>query len=339
MVQPILFRGQKKIILLISLIILCVQYSSAQTQKMAKTPAKAPPGNTQSTNAQPPSSMENLFEGYYKILVGEKHIGYLIARYDYNTKQKQFVAKTFQKIKTDTEEEMQSLVAISDDGFNPIKYEFTSSLKQGQTTKTRTIDAQFKNNKMTALFQEDGIKKTITKDIPKGVFLSTFLTYLILKQPKGMTANLSINYSAIAEEDADIYSGKVSTGKLQKMKGFSVLEAKTDYKQNKFTAYITDRGEVMGTVSPLSGVGSELVAQPSEATQGMELNSKILQSIFGEIPLGINNMVAKAARSNSILPTQESGKTFGVPPGIGIQIKNPPEKTLPEKNEILPPTK
>lgn len=309
----------------------------AQTGATAQNPKKVTSKSSQkpvATNATPSNSIENLFEGYYKIIHVDKHIGYLVARYDYDTKQKIFIAKTLQKLKTATEEETQSLVATSDDGFNPMQYSFTSSLKQGANTKTRIIDAQFKNGKMTAHFQEDGVKKTIKKDIPKGVFLSTFLTYLILKQPKGLTANLNINYSAIAEEDADIYSGKVSTGKMQKMKGFSILEAKTEYKQNKFTAFITDRGEILGTASPLAAVSSELVAQPSEATQNFELNSKTLETIFGEAPLGLNNMVAKAARANAIIPQTPAGeKGAGVPPGQGIQLKAAPSNSAPAEDK------
>ncbi len=327
MVQQEIFRRSPVFVFIMSAIMSSGFSFSASAQGKASKAASAKSNSPQPaatlSRATPSTSLENLFEGYYKITLAGKHIGFLIARYDYDTKQKQFFAKTFQKIKTSSEEEMQSLVAVSDDGFNPVKYEFTSTLKQGETTKIRTIDAQFKANKMTALFQEDGVKKTIKKDIPKGVFLSTFLTYLILKQPKGLTANLNINYSAIAEEDADIYSGKVSTGTMQKMKNLSVYEAKTEYKQNQFVAYISDRGEVLATASPLSNVSSELVAQPSEATQGFEMNSKTLQTLFGEIPFGINNMIAKAARSNSILPAQqEGGKTSGVLPGQGIQIKN-----------------
>ena len=329
MVQQFVFLKPNRLLISLLAMFFSFQFAIAQTKtKQAVTP-KAPIEKT-ATSAS--SNIENLFEGYYKISLAGKHIGYLIARYDYDTKQKLFLAKTFQKIKTTSEEEMQSLVAVSDDGFNPVKYEFTSTLKQGEKTKIRTIDAQFKANKMTALFQEDGVKKTIKKDIPKGVFLSTFLTYLILKQPKGLTSNLNINYSAIAEEDADIYAGKVSTGTVQKMKNLSVYEAKTEYKQNQFVAYITDRGEVLGTASPLSNVNSELVAQPSEATQGMELNSKTLQTLFGEVPFGINNMIAKAARANSILPqNEEGGKTFGVQPGQGIQIKNTSPTAQPEQ--------
>lgn len=325
MVQQNSFWQRNLITLFLFSVIFAFYTAQAQTKTKAAPPKAAAPATT------PSNTVENLFEGYYKISLAGKHIGYLIMRYDYDTKQKLFLAKTFQKIKTSSEEEMQSLVAVSDDGFNPVKYEFTSSLKQGTTTKIRTIDAQFKSNKMTALFQEDGVKKTIKKDIPKGVFLSTFLTYLILKQPKGLTANLNINYSAIAEEDAEIYAGKVSTGTPQKMKNLSVYEAKTEYKQNQFVAFITDRGEVLGTASPLSGVSSELVAQPSEATQGMELNSKTLQTLFGEVPFGINNMIAKAARSNAILPQEEGGKTFGVQPGQGIQIKGTPAPAQPDQ--------
>lgn len=313
----------------------------ATSTTFAETKTKNSNKKTNAVKTNTVEAPENLFEGYYKILLGEKHIGYMITRFDYDTKQKQFIARTYQKIKTGSEEETQGLVAFSDDGFNPLKYEFTSSLKETAQvktggvakevvkTKTRTIDAQFAKGKMTALFQEDGVKKNIKKDIPKGVFLSTFLTYLILKQPKGLSANLNINYSAIAEEDADIYSGKVTTGVAQKKNNLSVLEAKTEYKQNKFSAYVTDRGEVLGTNSTLNGVKSELVAQPSEATQNFELNTKALETIFGEVPLGTNNLIAKAARANTMLP-QDGGKTQGVPAGQGIQLKtSPPSSTAP----------
>lgn len=95
--------------------------------------------------ALPSTSMADvLFEGYSKILSGEEHIGYVISRYEFDSKKKQFVSTYFLKTGKGAGELTESLKAYADSELAPISYEYTSLM--GKDTKT--IDAKFKNGNL-----------------------------------------------------------------------------------------------------------------------------------------------------------------------------------------------
>lgn len=272
------------------------------------------------------SHADVLFEGYSKITSGGVHVGYVITRYEFNPKEKRFYGTYFLKTGELGSDVTESVKSVADIDFNPISYEYTSIV--GKTTKT--IDAKFKKNRMTAVVKEGEKTKTIQKDLPKGTFLSNFLIYLMLKSKDGLKTESNYNYSAIAEEDADVMKGEALVGKQEKFNGQMAYKILNKFKNVKFVSYVSDRGEVLGTSSPANGIGTELVARPQDAVGHFGTSTSILKLLFGEVPLGTDNVISRANKNEALRQTAPTpDKQQGVPGGQGIQIKG----------TLAPPTK
>lgn len=241
-----------------------------------------------------------LFEGYSKVTSEQKHIGFTISRYEFNSKKNQFISTYFTKIGTGQGEVTESLKAVADSDLNPISYEYT----QLAGTNTKTIDAKFNGLKFTGVITENGNSKKINKNIEKGTFLSTFLVYLILKSKTGLQSDTTYEYKAIAEEDGDVVSGKAVIGKLESFTGVSAYKVLNTFKDVPFISFVSERGEVIGTQADSHGIHTHLMAKPSEATQGFKINESVMKSLFGEIPKGLNNVLSK--RSSELLKSPET---------------------------------
>lgn len=265
-----------------------------------------------------------LFEGYAKVLSGEEHIGYVISRYEFDQKKKQFVSTYLLKTGKGPSETTESLKAYADAELTPISYEYTSLA--GKDSKL--IDAKFKNGNLSAVVKTNGKVSRIEKKIPKGTFLSTFLVYLMLKSKEGLKSETNYEYQAIAEEDAAIYKGQALVGKEETYNGFKAFKILNTFKDIKFLSYVNERGEVLGTNAMGQGIVTELVATPSEAIGSVPYSAAILKTLFGKVPEGDSNVVSrqkklKANEANAPAPT----KQLGVPPGQGILLKGQQEKT------------
>ena len=277
---------------------------------------------------------EVLFEGYQKIISGGVHIGYNISKYEFDPKKKQFTAMLFTKtgaLGGNGSELTESIVAHADIDLNPLSYSYTSIVGK----QVKTIDAKFSKNKMSADVKDNGKTSKISLDVPKGAFLSQFLIYLMLKSKTGLQADSNYKYKAIAEEDGKLYEGQALVQKQEKYNGILAFKVINNYKDAKFVAFVTDRGEVMGVVNPAQNISTELVAKPSEATAQFAVGASILKSIFGEVPLGTKNIVSKSLQKEVLEPT--NGKTSGVPQGEGIMVKMqptpPPAETKPAEEK------
>nr|BFD61187.1 hypothetical protein CKG001_32940 [Bdellovibrio sp. CKG001] len=265
-----------------------------------------------------------LFEGYAKVLSGEEHIGYVISRYEFDQKKKQFISTYLLKTGKGPSETTESLKAYADAELTPISYEYTSLA--GKDSKL--IDAKFKNGNLSAVVKSNGKVSRIEKKIPKGTFLSTFLVYLMLKSKEGLKSETNYEYQAIAEEDAAIYKGQALVGKEETYNGFKAFKILNTFKDIKFLSYVNERGEVLGTNAMGQGIVTELVATPSEAIGTVPYSAAILKTLFGKVPEGDSNVVSrqrklKASEANAPAPT----KQIGIPPGQGILLKGQPQKT------------
>lgn len=265
---------------------------------------------------------EILFEGYFKILSGDQHIGYIVSRYEFDAKKKHFISTYFLKTGKGPSEVTESLKAISDSELAPISYEYTTLAGK----ESKTIDAKFKNNTMSGVIRSGGKIQRLEKKIPKGTFLSTFLVYLMLKSKEGLQSETNYEYQAIAEEDGAIYRGQALVGKEMTYNGFKSFKILNTFKDSKFLSYVNERGEVLGTNAMAQGITTELVANPSDATTNQPYSANILKTVFGSIPEGKANVAVrsvklKEAEANAAPP----GKQMGVPPGKGIIIKAQPE--------------
>lgn len=264
-----------------------------------------------------------LFEGYHKVTSGGVHVGYTISRYEYDPKGKKFIAVLFTKTGALGSDVTESTHAVADADLNPISYEYTALV--GKDVKT--IDAKFKKNHMSAVVKDKGKTQKIELDVPKGVFLSQFLIYLMLKSKTGLQSDLNYKYKAIAEEEGKIYDGQALVTKQEKHNGHLAFKILNNYKDLKFVAYVTDRGEVLGVTNPSQNMSTDLMAKPNDATGSFGVGSSILKNLFGDVPLGTHNILSKALKAEALEPTQlDNPKQQGVPPGKGIIIKPQPSE-------------
>jgi hypothetical protein len=264
---------------------------------------------------------EILFEGYSKILSNGSAIGYIISKYEFDAKSKKFISTYFLKTAGKGTEITESLKATANAELAPISYEYTTIVGK----EVKTIDAKFVGQKMTAQVKAGKKTQTIRKDLPKGAFLSTFLVYLMLKSKEGLKTDSNYDYQAIAEEDAEVYKGQATVGKEEAFLGLKSFKVQNKFKDVRFVSYVNERGEVLGTNSVGQGVSTELVPDPALATKGFPMSEAILKNLFGEVPAGKTNMLAKSGTTKPPV----SGKQEGIPQGQGIQLKTEPAATVP----------
>lgn len=281
-----------------------------------------------------PAGADLLFEGYSKVVSGGVPIGYSILRYEFDPKSKHFVGTSFLKTGALGSDITESLKTVCDQDFNPVQYEYTSIVGK----KTKTIDAKFKKGKMTAAVTDDGKKSSVSLDVPKGTFLSSFLVYLMLKSKTGLRLKEKYSYSAIAEEDAAIYKGEAFVAAEETHMGLRAFKVLNKFKDIKFISYVTDRGEMLSTSSPASGIGTELMAKPADAVGTFGTSSAILKNLFGDVPKGTDNIISKAALNDALKPSADDSKKGGVPPGKGLMVK-PADAVTAKEGSSAPPSK
>lgn len=265
-----------------------------------------------------------LFEGYSKILSGEDHIGYVVSRYEFDSKKKHFISTYFLKTGKGAGEITESLKATADAELAPISYEYTSLAGK----ETKTIDAKFKNGNLSAVVTTNGKISRIEKNIPKGTFLSTFLVYLMLKSKDGLKSETNYEYQAIAEEDGAIYKGQALVGKEETFNGFKAFKILNTFKDSKFLSYVNERGEVLGTNALGQAIATELVVNAGEATKNQSYSASILKTLFGSVPAGEANVMFRAKKlSEAEAQAAPATKQIGIPqgtPGQNIQLKTQP---------------
>lgn len=281
---------------------------------------------------------EIMFEGYYRVELENKPIGYTILRYSYDPGPKNFEVQSFLRAKFGDKIVQESLKGISTDKFHPVSYQYTSQVGE----ELKMIDATFKTLKAKEVMElkiNDGKKlKTETYEIPKGTFLSSFLPYMLLRQK--LQLNDAFKYSAVAEEDGNSYWGKAWLLSKEAKPGYEVFTIMNKFKSEEFQsqmAVVKDpkdalkniKGEVFATNSPVKNLGTRLVASPSQATEGQIVPNKTLLTVFGTIPTGKINMVATPPDSEA--PALSGQKIASpVPPTAmpaPVPIKPPPAKS------------
>lgn len=279
---------------------------------------------------------EILFEGYSKVLSGGVHCGYIVNRYEFDEKKKQFISIYFLKTNPHCSSLTESLKAYAAADMTPISYEYTSLT--GSVAKS--IDATFEKDKKTkgikmiAVVKDGSNQQRIIKDLSKGTFLSTFLSYVILKSPSGLRVDTKYEYKAIAEEEADIVAGVAYVKNMDEFNGLKGFKVLNEFKKSKFTSLITEKGEVLNTKSPAQGIATELVIPPSVATNNMSVPTELLNNLFGNVPTGIKNELFRKTKESPpttvALPVVPD-KKYGIPKGEGLILKG--TQAQPKKEE------
>lgn len=257
-----------------------------------------------------------LFEGYYRVMKGGTHAGYFIMKHEFDAKKKQFIATTFMRLEA-PDDTTESVRAVADESFRPISYSYTAAAGG----MTRTIDVRADKSKMSGTLTHMGSVEKISKPLGKNVISSLFLVYAILRSPQGLKANSTFNYEAVAEELAEVHKGQVQVGAAEEYGGTKALRIENTFLDTKSTNLVTDRGEVLATLSPTQKISIELMAKPESAYGNFRLQASLLKSLFGNVPEGKQNPYAKANRADPALPGKASAPATapmgGSPAGTG----------------------
>lgn len=243
-----------------------------------------------------------MFEGYYRVDLNHKQVGYIVERYAFNPTDKTFETISFLRLKVGDKIEQQSLKGKCTDKFHPISYQYTQTVNDD----VKLIDATFKGETMTLKISESKKPpRTETYKNPKDVFLSSFLPYILLQQT--LELNQAFTYNGIAEEDGGSYPGKAWLRAKEAKSGYELFTVVNKYHGEEFTskmAIVHDpkdpkkniKGEVFGT-SNNSGLSTTLVPA-SQATEGQLIPNKTLLTLFGGVPTGKVNMVVTPPATN-----------------------------------------
>lgn len=271
---------------------------------------------------------EILFEGFSKVMLENTHVGYVIQRFEFDPKKKEFSTAYFLKTNAAGGNLTESLKARATAGFRPISYQYTSA----QGDQTRTIDASFKGETMTALVTEGAKKGTISKKVPKEVFLASFLGYVMLQGKEGIKKGVKYAYKAIAEEDADVQDGDAYVASEETMSGVSTFKVLNTFKKTKFVSWVTHKGEVISTASPVQKISTELVATFQEATANQSVSTKTVEFVFGNMPRGKDNIIARraseaASATGASASAPAAAPAAAIPPSKLKQLEQKPETT------------
>jgi len=219
-----------------------------------------------------------LFEGWFQVLLGSKKIGYLVERYEF--KDGKFLVTTYLKTNADGNNVTESLKGVSGGDLTPISYQYTSKVGD----KIKLIDATVKGDTMTLTIL-DGSKKTqTTKRFKKGTFLSSMLIYLVLSQKNGLKVGNDFKYNAIAEEEGTAYTGSILVKNQEPVRGKPATRLINEFKGDKYITWVTARGETLLTRQPDRNVDVRFAETKAEATEGLTVNNKDLELLFGKIP-------------------------------------------------------
>ena len=282
----------------------------------------------------PIANADILFEGFSKVLLDNVHVGYVIQRYEFDSKKKEFATSYYLKTNAAGGGLTESLKARADSSFKPLGYQYTSA----QADQTKTIDANFKGDVMTAVVHE-GKKpeQLISKKIPKGTFLASFLGYVMLQGKEGIKKGVKYSYKAIAEEDGSIEDGQAFVSAEDTLKNINTFKVLNTFKHVEFASWVTAKGEVIATSSPVQKIETQLVATLQEATAGQAVNTNTISLLFGSLPKGKDNIIARRALE-APAPIADSQKAQ-IPAGKGIQVKGapPPSSEAPASTQDANP--
>ena len=249
-----------------------------------------------------------LFEGYSKITLGEDFIGFVVQRYEYKADSKTFVTTYLTKYNELGGSVTESLVATANEAFEPLQYTYNVLSPQG----AKTIEAKGEKGKLKIVTTAKGKKTKRERVLPKGSFFSSFLAYVILKNPQGLKESTKYEYQAIAEEDGEVYKGTATVQTRETYKGIPVYKVVNDFKDAQFVSYTTEKGEMLATMAPQKALRLELTADPAQAMEGLTVSADNLKLLFGNIPEGKIN---------------------------ALNIAPPPQPSSSAKNKITPMTR
>ncbi len=231
------------------------------------------------------STAQVLFEGYSKILVDKKHSGFSVQRYEFDKNKKQMNAFVFTRLNPQGGNTTETLHATVKENFFPVSFFYSFKNDSG----SKTIDGKIKDKKMQIKIFEKQKTKTLMLPLEKGIFLSSFLNYLMLQE--GYSVGKKLSYKTLAEEEGQIVEGKTLIEKEENFEGISVFRVQNNYKHLEYSTLVSLRGEILKSYFSDSKIETQLVKTASEATKGIPYSKAELVLLFGREPLGDKNIL------------------------------------------------
>ena len=238
-----------------------------------------------------------LFEGYYKVSQMDQHIGFIIVRHSVDAKTSQYQIQTYLRLGKRGFDMTETVNTTSDSSLKPLKYSYTGMDKN----KSKIIDLELAIDKKTKAEALTGFgveaknKLTLSIPIEKGVFFSSALYPMMLRSPSGIKTDTNFEFSAVAEETAQVHTGSAKIEKnMVTLGNQQVFKAKNSFAGSNYDTFINPTGEILSTNDSTSGIKTELVRNKEEAIQDIKVNKKTIEKIFGAFPEGkINSLHAK----------------------------------------------
>lgn len=271
---------------------------------------------------QSASAAEPAFEAYYKFLLGEQHVGYVVQRLDIEAPKNIFTSTYYAYVKTPSGSTTESLVAKADSAFEPISYQY-SALVDGVA---KSAEGTFKNKKMSGRMTDGKKVQSVNLTTPPNGFLSTFINYVILKN--GLMVGKNYKFTALAEETPACFNGDAAcniknTGFMtgtagiiaeQKFKEIPAYKIKFNFKDIEFIGILSATGEILASISPQQSAATEIVKTKEEAVANFPFNEKHLTLLFGSIPQGKKNSLTTPGGGATGAKTPDAGATGAKPP-------------------------
>lgn len=233
-----------------------------------------------------------IFEGYYKVSQFNNHIGFIVIKHELEPKTNNYIIHTFLRLAKKNFDMTETLMTVSDANMKPVRYSYTAMDKKKSKTieGTITTDTKTKKEVLAVLAIEDGKKISVSVPYEKGVFFSSALYPTMLRGEKGLKTNMELDFNAIAEEVAQVHTGKTKIAKARVTKDtFQLMKAFNDFAGSSYEVLLTDKGEIVSTNDSKTGIKTELMRNKEEAIQDIKINNKTLEQVFGSIPEGKTN--------------------------------------------------
>ena len=232
----------------------------------------------------------NLFEGYYKVMLSNVHSGYAIQSYTFDSKKKQFQCTYYVYVRLSPDGKKfttESVTTVSNEKFHPLKYNYRAKVGN----QSILIRGQVKKNILYATVHRDNKKQKLKTKFPKGGFFSTMLFHLAFQN--GLSVGKNFSYKTLREEDASLLDGTLHVASKNNLKGFSSYKLEYNLKATKGEVFISEDGQILESHIPAQNVSTYLVAKPEQARKNFPFPEKTLKALFGKLPKGEQNLLAQ----------------------------------------------
>jgi hypothetical protein len=263
------------------------------------------------------AAAEIVFEGYYKIEKGEKPLGFSVVREEFDPKLKEWRMHYFINTRDRDHEERSINCSIRyNQNFKPLE----STYEETDGALKSSSHILFSGSKFTHKFVSKGTKGTVSGTLGKDEFLRSSAHRVLLhnKLKKGM----GYSFTALREDSGKQQSGQVKVHDEKDFGGHKVFQISDDFELYIEETWLTADGQVLSSRTPQFGITSTLVANIDIALEGSDYNRKNLAKMFGQIPLGKKNKVARGLTVSRLSFSEK------VSPQL-LKLKNPTPVRLP----------